>query len=420
MKLVADRSGEIAGFELERPVPGDSSDVYSLSFEGEVVAQKSRVAYVRVGDPGWVSARTRVDLERPHAAAAHPDLPWAGRSGFKVAITTVRLPTDFEVMLVAGLEDGREVPLAVVKGRRRRFEPPPHSGPVPLCMTSLGRSGSTWLSDLLDHHPQIISMHPYRYEPRMSAYWLEVFSTLAEPCSYGQALATDQLGSNWWTGTTRLQELPLGVDAAAETWLGGTNVEDLALFCKERIDSFYRGAVPDEYGRAEFFAEKLWPGSYLQRLLKELYPGTQEIVLVRDFRDMACSALAYGRRRGAPGFGREAVGSDEEYIRGPLLRQARVMLDHWRRLGGYLLRYEDLVLEPTETLGRMLSHLGLDAGEPTIDAMVSGASRGGDHQTASSTSASMGRWRTELSDSHIELFGEGFDELFEAFGYEPA
>jgi hypothetical protein len=206
-------------------------------------------------------------------------------------------------------------------------------------------------------------------------------------------------------------------------WLADAGVRDLAAFCRSRVDGFYRAAAGAAgYERASYFAEKLWSRSTVQEMLRDLYPGAREVFLVRDFRDLACSVLAYGRQQGAPLFGRESVGSDEEYIRGPLLGVAKAMLEAWRRRIGdsYLLRYEELVLRPRETLESLLSYLDLDAADAVIAGMLAGApERRGGHQTAETATASVGRWRSELTESQRAAFEE-FGEVLDAFGYGNA
>ncbi len=49
-------------------------------------------------------------------------------------------------------------------------------------------------------------------------------------------------------------------------------------------------------------------------MIREVYPRAQEVILVRDFRDMVASILAYNAKRGYTAFGREHVDNDEEYI----------------------------------------------------------------------------------------------------------
>ena len=48
--------------------------------------------------------------------------------------------------------------------------------------------------------------------------------------------------------------------------------------------------------------------------LAELYPDSREVFLVRDFRDMVSSILAFNAKRGARGFGRAAAETDAGYV----------------------------------------------------------------------------------------------------------
>ena len=417
---LAKGAGELAASCLEAPEAGSTSDAYALFIEGWVVGKQCGVAWLECRAPGLRPLPGQVALWRRDVAIAHPDLPWARQSGFQAAVNALRLPSSFEVELTVGLEDGTVVPFALVRGRRADLELGGHSGPLPLAITSLGRSGSTWLTDLLHHHPEIVSLAPYVYEPRAASYWMDVLGTLSDPRSWGQLLATDAVGQEWWTGNARRAQLPLGVDAEVEGWLGGPNVAELARFCKDRIDAFYRHVADlAERRQPVFFAEKFSPGSGTDGLLRNVYPRVGQIFLVRDFRDMACSVLAYCRQEDVVAFGRETVESDDDYLRGPLVEQARGILDSWRLHDedSCLVKYEDLVRDARGALAGALSKLGLDDSEETVVRMISGAASGTRHQTAADAEASIGRWRRELSASQQRLLREELRDALEAFGY---
>jgi hypothetical protein len=206
-------------------------------------------------------------------------------------------------------------------------------------------------------------------------------------------------------------------------------VEALASFCHSRIDGFYRDlALRNGQTNAICFAEKSQPGfgagypASVPSLLSEVYPDLREVVLVRDFRDMICSWLAFGRKYG-PQFAQRPLGmTDEDYIRfwggvvGKLVR-------HWeaRSESAYLLRYENLIREPHETIERLLSYAGVDSGPATVQALVTTLSKGErefDRQaTSKSAPASIGRWQRDLSDDLQELSNEVFGPALECFGY---
>jgi hypothetical protein len=157
-------------------------------------------------------------------------------------------------------------------------------------------------------------------------------------------------------------------------------------------------------------------------MLSGLYPGMREVFLVRDFRDMACSVAAYGRKLGFHGFGREFVDSDEAYVAGPLHENAVAMMEMWRRRRdrAHLVRYEDLVGDPRAALVELLRYLGLDASDDTIERMIAEGvdeAAQADHQTAKSVQDSVGRWREDLTDSVQRVFNESYGEVLAEFGY---
>src|SRR5205823_11524114 len=99
----------------------------------------------------------------------------------------------------------------------------------------------------------------------------------------------------------------------AERWLGITQLNALAATATGRIEAFYR-EVAKAQGKpdARYFSEKFRPGELTLAMLWEIYPKAKEIFLVRDFRDMLISMLAYSAKRGYGLFDRDTSGSDEE------------------------------------------------------------------------------------------------------------
>jgi hypothetical protein len=182
-----------------------------------------------------------------------------------------------------------------------------------------------------------------------------------------------------------------------------------------------------------YFAEKHVRPSYLPNLTAELYPRAKEVFLVRDFRDMARSIMAFDEQRGFAGFGRPEGITDEEYLRDGLRQMALDLRDSWvaRRERAHLIRYEDLILQPKETLTAMLEYLELDSTPATVDQVLAFGSeeilrlpgaaqevsevRG--HRTVADPRASIGRWRADTDASFRDLSQEVFGEALEEFGY---
>ena len=129
---------------------------------------------------------------------------------------------------------------------------------------------------------------PFRYEARVSSYWFDAFQALAQPSSYRQSIDPELCEGAWWLGDQRRSPFPLSpIEPEMTDWLGSENLRSVAAACQERIDAFYCRVARNEGRDARYFVEKRWPDPLMPRLTAELYPEGREIILVRDFRDMA-------------------------------------------------------------------------------------------------------------------------------------
>jgi hypothetical protein len=207
-------------------------------------------------------------------------------------------------------------------------------------------------------------------------------------------------------------------------WLGSQNVEELLTIFHGRVQNSYeQAAAIQKRPNAVFFIERGAPYTAAQALLPELYPGAREIILVRDFRDMVASMLAYNEQRGFQFFGRNSVVSDEEYIAAYGRAAVRLLqAANERSDTSYLLKYEDLIRRPEETLKAVLAYLGLSAEPDVIDRMLrdaeSVASTDQDlHRTSTDAEASIGRWRRDLEPSLQAACEDAFGETLASLGY---
>jgi len=172
-----------------------------------------------------------------------------------------------------------------------------------------------------------------------------------------------------------------------------------------------------------YFAEKhQWP-NYIPVLMWELYPKAKEIFLVRDFRDMVFSILAFDRKRGFPGFGRPEGRSDEDYVRIELREMALNLRKSWvtRRDRAHLVRYEDLVFDPLDTARGLLEYLELDASPGHVQQLLAAGSADSEevrqHRTSQRAEESIGRWRREGDEQFRDLCNEVFGDILGDFGY---
>lgn len=426
--LNASEAERVSGY-LDTNVSHDEADTFVLHLQGWVLGRHHAAVKVEFIYDEMVVQVDPVRLPRKNVGAQHPDLPWAATCGFRAELNTLRMKPSFEVLVYVVLEDETRLLMATIKGKRAPLSSGVEPTIQPLIMTTLGRTGSTWLTQLLGQHPAIIAYRPFQYEPRVLTYWMEIMRTLVEPVSYVQQFVPDLSRQHWWIGD-RLSSPGYfrkpKKDWQVETWLGKTNVQRVIDFCLGQIESCYREiAAVQERQDARYFTEKYAPGHEITpTLIRELYPQRREVFLVRDFRDMICSMASYSRKNADARFYKDQSDSVRDFI--PEIRGAAYrLLKDWdeRKASSYLLRYEDLICEPETTLASALDYLDLDAGTETIQQMMQQATERvpeaqRQHQTSRNPKASIGRWRTDLEPALHEACHEAFGEVLQAFGYD--
>ena len=172
--------GALAGFSLDAPAPG-AADTYALDLRGWVVGTASPVDSVLVLRDGVLLRPLPVEIERPDVAAAHPGLPGAERSGFFGTLSALSFGPRFELQIEVRLEDGTQLPLALVRGTRAPLRSSFEPRLQPLLLTTLGRTGSTAVVRMLAAHPEVVAYRPFEYEPRVATYWMGVLPDAFRP-----------------------------------------------------------------------------------------------------------------------------------------------------------------------------------------------------------------------------------------------
>jgi hypothetical protein len=421
----------IHGAHLDTPREGFGGDSYGLVIEGWLVTKSLGVQYVEVLHEERPIAVADVDRERPDIADAYPEVEGAGQSGYRASVAALKLPTEFEIILRARLEDDTRLPLGSLRGRRRQLTPTAADAIQPLIVNTIGRSGSTLLVTQLSSHPEVVAFSPFVKDARVATYWINVLQDLSEPASFLSAFDPDDLDApRWWLGSGNAARLG---DPEVEQWMGSEAIDSLAGVCASRIETFYRH-LAGTGGTPRYFVEKSQPHHLVSDLLAELYPAAREVILVRDFRDMLCSVIAFSRKRGFEAFGR-GEGGDTEYVRTNLLQSATALAQRLQSTSAqpHLIRYEDLIQAPKNTFSELLAYLGLDsdpdlveetldrASESTVSMQHPGSGEQVDllaHRTTPDPAASIGRWREDLPDEIAEICNEVLGPLLVKFGYE--
>jgi hypothetical protein len=290
-----------------------------------------------------------------------------------------------------------------------------------LLLTTLGRTGSTWLSALLALHPEVFCQS--EVEPRLGLYWLSALAAVAQPKSFLRKYdALDLSDSQWWLGGAGVDTAIVRIDGETERQLGFLSAQRFAQFVGEELSAHY-SAIASKQGKTPiFFLEKYLPNLYPE-LMSRVVMGSKEIFLVRDWRDMIASIESYSRQRGMDLFGTTRDAGRGEQIRAQV-EAVEMMRVAWeqRKDTALLVRYEDLLSDISGQVERIFRYLEVDTDGATLSLILENwVARSADfkeQRTTPSYSASIGRWKTDLSAEEGVLATELYHDSLVSFGYE--
>jgi hypothetical protein len=318
-------------------------------------------------------------------------------SVFQAQIVEVRLAATGELLCDGSKE------LRVPKSGNAKF--------LPLLVTAAGRSGSTLLMQRLARHPGIVIADRYPFEIKLISYYTRAYQVLVsgedrDRSSDPGTIVTDPyfIGFNPFN---RPGYFAIAKDRSMLQDFFERTVPQTLADAFGRLLLGYYGVLAVDQGRASarFFAEKASPDDTVRQGARLFSSGARELLLIRDPRDILCSAHAFWK------VGRE-------------LRVAE-LTEETRRLQAIhdetsddtmLVRYEDLVTKSAETMAAIYHFLGLShqsglANDCEDDALFSR------HGTSVSPAGSIGRWKTDLSSDEIALCQQAFGGFLERFGY---
>jgi hypothetical protein len=419
--LSADASPQLRAAGIDEPAAGSEGDVHALDVRGWALGRDQRAAWVEALHGDTVLQRRRILIRRPDVEAAFPAAE-PGACGFRVLVGMVGLPERFELRLETVLADGSRARIGTIAGRREPLRSGFEPAVQPLMVTTIGRSGSTWIMRMLASHPDVVAYDFYPYESWPARYWAHVLKVLVAPGSPDSSHPHLFESEEFEVGRNPFYNPRAFNDPLLREWLGRSQVERTAAFVQGMIEDSYLTLARSQQKRGlRYFAEKVFLKQPLAPvLMRELYPQAREVFLVRDLRDVASSMLALKRDV----YGDERWGSAEQELVWERTRAAaRTLRDAWisRRESSHLVRYEDLILQPHETLTAVLEYLELERSVEIVERMA-GRSWGEDqrlpgHPGAADPRRTIGRWRNVEDDEFQERSRAAFEDVLVEFGY---
>src|SRR5258706_11469093 len=136
---------DFLGGHIDVPVPGSEFDAHSIDLTGWILPRRSRPVLVKVTYNAIELVSSNVDVVRPDVAAFHRLSPGAQKCGYHMRVNLLGVGPDFELIVHVTLEDGQDKLLGRITGRQQRLCPTFGPQRNPLMVTSMGRTGTTWL-----------------------------------------------------------------------------------------------------------------------------------------------------------------------------------------------------------------------------------------------------------------------------------
>jgi hypothetical protein len=174
---------------------------------------------------------------------------------------------------------------------------------------------------------------------------------------------------------------------------------------KNLILDYYNILIEDQNKPlARYFVEKSALHEPARMGPRLFFGNVREILLVRDPRDLLCSIKA---------FWKASIEDALNLVADSSLRSEEI--GRQKRSDLILVKYEDLVSRPEETLNRISDFIGL--GRMKAFNSNSESDLFGVHGTSASPASSIGRWRNDLSAQEIEFCEQRLGSFMELFGY---
>jgi hypothetical protein len=315
----------------------------------------------------------------------------------------------------------------------------PSSTPV-FFVTGLGKSGTRWLTKILDSHPEILCKGEGRF---FSASWHRAD---LDPES-DKALA-----SSLYYALTHSDHLRLWIERSV--WSRDDDPDEHLKALMRLATDYFLTAQLSETDKMLVGDKSPLQDEEFMREVSEVYPGAKVIHIIRDGRDRTVSSMHRGWRRANQGYLHRLT--PEELARGEALREdpnklvetgmfteerLRQAARHWRLLVGRAVRdgqallgsdytevrYEDLLVHPNEEIERLLGFLGADTEPKIVEHCVSSASfeklskgreRGEEDPTSFYRKGVAGDWRNHFTAEDSRIFKEEAGDLLIQLGYE--
>lgn len=424
----------VEGFSLDGPVVGTGTSAIDFTICGWILGTGKRpLLSIEICLDGFQLKRIPINVPRPDVMEALGRTSGPNTCGFDTRVGLFGLPDDatIEVIAVFRGDDPQQrvkVPVArisAIKVSNLSIE----AKYQPLILTAIGRSGTTWMMKLLSEHREILSSNFYPYEVKQSAYWMQMLKVMTDPADFAFSSHPDKFDVTMGSIGHNPYNFPHYLNSynnteAFKAYYSTDMIKYMRDFAVARVDDFYTLVAQSENKpEGKYYAEKFVP-THLQSIYRDIYSSAKEIILVRDFRDVLCSAKSFNEKRNSVSFGRERVSDDFEWVehvsKAGIKRMANALEE--RRSTAFLVKYEDLITQPEKVLRDLFKYLEVDASQQVIEDVIARASAANAsmdaHKTTKNPAESIGRWKRDMSEDMQQLCAQEMGPMLALFGYE--
>ncbi len=350
------------------------------------------------------------DKLRPSLGDLHPDATGCYAFRFYFAAPLSMFDRHDVTVQVSGttyclMRQGRSIP-AIVDAAPSASQRP--LGPI--LLSTMGRTGSTAVMSILGQHPNVVVAGDRPYEVELGCYYAYALRTLLAAGDHERSLRTDditavanrfQIGFNPYFAPAFASVFKN--PATLDRFMSGRLPVRLAGAFRDIILDYYEDVATDQgVVRPIYFAEKSLPERDARLGIRFMFPNVREVVLVRDLRDVVCSA---GSSNG--------VAFDRLVMATTSAARQILNIDFNGSPNTFLVRYEDLILDEPATTAKLFQFLGLTSVAPDTRSMTDLFAA---HATSATPAASIGRWKRDLTPEQ-QAKCKGFETFLERFNY---
>lgn len=263
---------------------------------------------------------------------------------------------------------------------------------TPVFLVSVGRSGSTHLTEILNAHPDAAITS--------ESYLTHIFQMM-------DYLAETPANKLFQRGPLKIE--PQVTEANQKTF-SKLNRQLMTELNRQFYLLKFQGKNFRRWG------DKFQAPFAVPEILKA-YPKAQFVFLVRDGRDRTVSVMKFHKRlrENNPHVPAHSFEDQCNIWKNSNLRLRNLLKDHPHT---YFMHYEKLIETPHPEVRKLLNFLNLpESGEVFNYIDKSTTALFTKHGTSAGPKASIGRWKTEMSDENKDVARRIMGETLEKFGY---